>query len=92
MTIEKINGHEYASVRVVKYDNGAEALVSYSTTVITIDEEGWIIVNGLYSRTTIKHIGWFMREIGGFTYQLAKQLYEDNKLFNIYTGEVIDCD
>lgn len=87
MTIEKINGHEYASVKIIKYDNGAEALVSYSTTVITIDAEGWITINGLYSRTTIKHIGWFMRE-HGFTYQLAKQLYQDDKTMNIFTGEV----
>jgi len=36
--------------------------------------------------TTIKHIGWFMRE-RGFTYQLAKQLYQDGKEFNVYTGE-----
>jgi hypothetical protein len=41
--------------------------------------------------TTIKHIGWFMRELG-FTYQLAKQLYNDHKDFNIYTGEVMDND
>jgi hypothetical protein len=39
--------------------------------------------------TTIKHIGWFMRE-RGFTYQLAKQMYLDNKEFNIYTGECRD--
>lgn len=87
MTIEKIRGHESASVKVIKYDDGGEALVSYSTTVITIDAEGWISVSGLYSRTTIKHIGWFMRE-RGLTYQTAKTLYNDNMTMNRYTGEV----
>ena len=51
--------------------------------------EGWLSCNGLYSMTTIKHIGWFMRE-RGMTYQLAKQLYQDNKEYNINTGEVRD--
>jgi hypothetical protein len=91
MTIRKFEGHEQAQACEMVWDNGARALVSYTTTVISIDEEGWLHVHGLYSRTTIKHIGWFMRELG-FTYQLAKQLYCDHKDMNIYTGEVIDCD
>jgi hypothetical protein len=44
-------------------------------------------VSGLYSRTTIKHIGWFMRELG-LSYQLAKHLYLNNMRFNIHTGEI----
>ena len=44
-------------------------------------------VSGLYSRTTIKHIGWFMRELG-LSYQLAKRLYMENMRFNIHTGEI----
>ena len=92
MKIRKFEDHQYAQATIIEYTNGAKTLVSYNTPVIYIDEEGWLRVNGLYSMTTRRHIGWFMREIGGFTYQLAKQLYEDNKLFNIYTGEVIDCD
>lgn len=89
MKVRKINGHESAQVKVYEYDNGAIVLVSYTTAVIRIDEAGWLEVSGLYSRTTIKHIGWFMHELG-FTYQLAKQLYTDNKRFNIHTGEVED--
>ena len=87
MTIRKIAGHESAQVKVYEYDNGAITLVSYNTAVIAINPEGWLEVSGLYSRTTIKHIGWFMREYG-LTYQLAKQLYTDNKRFNIHTGEI----
>ena len=91
MKVRKINGHESAQVKVYEYDNGAVVLVSYTTAVVGIDPEGWLEVSGLYSRTTIKHIGWFMRELG-FTYQLAKQLYTDNKRFNIHTGEIEDRD
>ena len=87
MKVRKINGHEFAQVKVYEYDNGAMTLVSYTTAVIGINPEGWLEGNGLYSRTTIKHIGWFMRELG-FTYQLAKHLYTNNMRFNIRTGEI----
>ena len=83
------NGHNYANTYVRIYDNNTVQLVSYTTIVIEIDPWGWLTVNGLYSRTTIKHISWFMHE-RGFTYQLAKQLYLDNKEFNVYTGEIRD--
>ena len=89
MMTRKFNDHPHAQATVIESVDGARALVSYTTTVITVDNEGWLHVNGLYSMTTIKHIGWFMRELG-FTYQLAKQLYTDQKDFNIYTGEVVD--
>ena len=91
MTIRKFNDHPHAQATIIESTDGAKILVSYTTTVVTIDNEGWLHVNGLYSMTTIKHIGWFMRELG-FTYQLAKQLYNDHKDFNIYTGEVINND
>lgn len=89
MRTRKIKGHESAQVKVYEYDNGALVLMSYTTTVIGVNPEGWLEVSGLYSRTTIKHIGWFMRELG-FSYQLAKQLYMGNKRFNIHTGEIED--
>jgi hypothetical protein len=83
----KFNDHPAASCYMDVKPDGAHNLVSYTTTVITLDCDGWLEVRGLYSRTTIKHIGWFMKYFG-FTYQLAKQLYLDGKRFNIYTGEV----
>ncbi len=91
MATRKFNDHPYAQAQINTYYDGSQALQSYNTIVVEIDSEGWLHVNGLYSRTTIRHIGWFMRELG-FTYQLAKQLYNDRKEFNIYTGEVIDND
>ncbi len=91
MTTRKFADHKYAQAQINTYPDGSQALQSYSTIVVEIDPEGWLKVNCLYSMTTIRHIGWFMRELG-FTYQLAKALYVDNKLFNIYTGEVQDID
>lgn len=88
-TTKTNNGHKYASTYVRIFDDDTVQLVSYTTTVIEIDPEGWLHVNGLYSMTTIRHIGWFMRE-RGMTYQLAKQLYKDHKDMNVYTGEIRD--
>ena len=86
MTTKKFAGHEQAAAKINYYNNGAFELISYKTVVCTVDENGWFHINGLYSRTTIKHIGWFMK-IHGFTYQLAKQLLEDNMDMNFETGE-----
>ena len=84
-----VAGHEYAQAHENFFDDGTVELWSYTTRIISIAPDGWLHVTGLYSMTTIKHIGWFMRD-RGFTYQLAKQMYLDNKEFNIYTGECRD--
>lgn len=91
MESRKFTDHKYAQAQVNTYSDGSQALQSYDTIVVEIDPKGWLKVNTLYSMTTIRHIGWFMRELG-FTYQLAKALYYDHKNFNIHTGEVIDND
>lgn len=87
MTITTNNGHKYAKTHVINYEDGTVVLMSYTTPVIKIDRDGWLSVKGLYSMTTIKHIGWFMRE-RGMTYQLAKALYKDGLQMNVYTREV----
>ena len=84
----KFTDHKYAQAHMEPIHNGI-ALYSYTTRVADV-QDGWLRIHGLYSMTTRRHIGWFMRELGNFTYQLAKQLYEDNKEFNIRTGEVRD--
>ena len=83
------NGHDYANTHIRIFDNGTVQLISYTTIVIEITPDGWMTCSGLYSRTTIRHIYWFMRE-RGLTYQLAKQLYQDNKKYNVLTGEYAD--
>ena len=87
--VKAVAGHNYAQAHEYHYFDGTVTLISYTTPVITITPEGWLSCTGTYSMTTIKHIGWFMRE-RGFTYQLAKQMYLDNKEFNVYTGECRD--
>ena len=87
MTINKLSNHLSANAHVGKLDDGTIVLMSYYTKVIIVDANGWMTVTGLYSATTRKHIGWFMRDYYGLTYQHAKQAYNDNMLFNVYTGE-----
>lgn len=86
MTIRKFADHPAAACRIVTFDDGTVSLQSYSTYVIDIDHDGWMKVYGLFSRTTIKHIGWFMRERGS-SYQFAKALYHDYMMYNVNTGE-----
>ena len=84
-----VAGHNYAQAHVNYFDDNTIQLVSYRTMIIEITPEGWLSCTGTYSMTTIKHIGWFMRECG-LTYQTAKTLYLSNKKMNIHTGEIID--
>ena len=64
MTIRKLAGHDSAQACVA--ENGNELnLISYVTRIVTVKHENgkrFIECTGLYSRTTIKHIGWFVRE------------------------------
>ena len=85
--IRKFNDHKSAQCCIIDNGTANRTLISYTTRVVEIID-GWLTVNGLYSRTTIKHIGWFMRELG-LTYQFAKQLYNDDMKYNIFTGEVM---
>lgn len=84
--IRKLKKMPYANATIIENDSKNINLISYVTTVIEI-KDGWLQVNGLYSMTTRRHISNFMREFG-FSYQLAKQLYEDKMALNIFTGEV----
>ena len=70
MKIVNLNTTKTARV-YIDYDSTI-TLVSYSTPVITIDPEGWLTCNGLYSATTIKHISKFMRAYTNGDYYDAK--------------------
>ena len=63
-------------------------LISYQTTVAAI-RGGWLYVYGLYSATTRRHIGAYVKEYANISYQTAKDLYEKKMKYNIYTGEVV---
>lgn len=85
----KFEEHASAQARINYYTNGMVALQSYNTIVVEVNE-GWVKVNGLYSATTRKHIGWFAKMLN-LTYQDLKSFYEDNMIYNIYTGEYKDA-
>lgn len=89
MTVDApIRAHKHAACGVNMDDRGTH-LISYATEVCTITPDGWLKVNGLFSATTRKHIGWFLREYAqGTSYDAAKYAYEHNCEYNLNTGEM----
>ncbi len=87
-TEKKLNSLPYGNAKVRIYDNGDMDLISYRTAVILI-RDGWMECTGTYSRTTIKHIGKFMREYNLGDYYTAKALYIRHAKLNIHTGEIV---
>lgn len=85
---KNLSAMPYAQAKVIIMDNGNIILRSYYTDAAMIRSDGWLAINGLYSMTTRKHIGAFVKEYANISYQLAKQLYNDKMRYNIYTGEV----
>jgi hypothetical protein len=87
--IAPLTGHKYASAYTFSDSRGGYGLVSYKTQVLHIDKEGWCVVTGLYSPTTIKHIGWFVREfLPHLTYYTLKKVCIDELKINVKTGEI----
>lgn len=69
-------------------DDGTKFLVSYSTTVLSLDKNGWLECTGTYSNTTRKHIGAWLKEYApAANYYNAKKCYEDELAYNVHTGE-----
>jgi hypothetical protein len=75
----------------VMFDNNGVHLISYTTRVCTIDNDGFLTCTGTYSRTTIKHISAFIKEYApNLDYYTAKKCYENKIAINIFTGEIIN--
>lgn len=91
MQIKKLKFIPYGNAFVEIANKNTFYLWSYRTLVAKV-ENGWLTIKGLYSMTTRKHIGAFMREYCASNYQLAKQLYVDGYKLNIDTGEVVEID
>ena len=91
MLIRKLKEIPYGQCFVEKANDNTFYLWSYRTLVAKV-EDSWLTINGLYSMTTRKHIGAFMREYCKSNYQMAKQLYTDGYMLNIDTGEVVEVD
>lgn len=93
MIIKKLSKMPYAQAHIEIDESGNITLFSYITRVATLTADGWLIIHGLYSMTTRKHISAFMQEYcQPFDYQTAKKIYEDNMRLNIDTAEVEDLD
>lgn len=87
--IKKLTDHPYSKCRVYIDTMGRTHFISYNTEAISINPAGWLTCYGLYSRTTIKQIGWFMREYcRPLSYYDAKRCYLDSIQINIFTGEI----
>ena len=85
----KLKKHPYAQCSVRVYPDGSVVFTSYSTPVIYINKDGWLYVSGLYSATTRKQIGYFLKEyVPALSYQDIKSLYYNKRALNIYTAEI----
>ena len=78
----------YAQAKVKRYPTHI-SLISYTTTVAEIIG-GVLIVRGLYSMTTRKHISAFVREYCGIDFQTAKKCYENGLGYDLTTGKMIE--
>ena len=89
LTITALSAMPYAQATVRKYEDGTIVLQSYSTAVAYIEPDGRLYIRGLYSATTRRHIGAFVKEYANLDYQTAKRIYEDGYGYNIHTGEIV---
>lgn len=90
LTITTLSAMPYAQATVRKYEDGTIVLQSYSTAVAYIEPDGRLYIRGLYSATTRRHIGAFVKEYANLDYQTAKRIYEDGYGYNIHTGEIVE--
>ena len=95
-TIKKLAYMPYAQAHVEITPNGDTYLFSYCTLVIELTTNGWLTCTGIYSATTRKHIGAFMREYVTWpngtkaNYHDAKAAYMGGYRLNVLTGEIED--
>ena len=87
-TTVTLSAMPYAQAKVRKMDDGSIVLRSYYTDVASIDKDGWLTIYGLYSATTRKHIGAFLREYTNICFATAKMICKDGYTYNLHTGEV----
>lgn len=82
----------YAQAEVHAYKRGAtRCLISYTTRVAELTDDGWLYVEGIPSRTTGRHITAFLKEYAPHLqnpYQIAKHLASKRMAMNIRTGEL----
>lgn len=85
---ERLKYCPYGQCGMAKSSDGAIHLISYHKLVASISRDGWFMCYGLYSATTRKHIGAFLKEYApNLTYHDAKHCYEEGLQMHIHTGE-----
>lgn len=89
MTIRKLARMPYAQAHVEIDDEDNIYLFSYNTLVCELTHDHILSCFGLYSATTRKHIGAFMREFTDFDYYMAKNAYLEKYSISLETGEII---
>ena len=88
--------HPYAQCGVTwSHDGKTELFVSYETIVCEINTDGWFHLNGEWSTTTSKQIGWFLyewcvdhshrRDLCNYRY--VRDLYRKGLDVNLYNGD-----
>ena len=74
----------YANAKI-RQESNATILQSYDTDVaaiVTISNNPWVVIFGLHSMTTRRHISAFLAEYAGVQYETAKKAYEGGYVFN----------
>lgn len=84
---EKLKAMPYAQAHIVRRTNKI-VLVSYKTEVAAI-VGGCLVVNGLYSTATRRHISAFCRQFGT-DYQTAKKCYVERLAYDIVVKEFVE--
>ena len=84
--MEKLKSMPYAQAHIRRTFNRV-SLVSYVTTVAEIIG-GVLVVHGLYSATTRRHISAFARQFG-MDYSIAKKCYTGGVGYDLITREFI---
>lgn len=69
--------------------SGELVLMSYTTVTLVLDKNGWLTCTGLYSATTRKHIGAFLKEyMPHVSFSTVSDMVKNGYDFNIHTGEI----
>ena len=90
--LKRLSKMPFAQARVeISEDGKCIYLWSYKTVVATLINN-WLIINGLYSQTTRKHLSAFAQEYCNTRYETLKQCYENRLTLNVETGETRSID
>ena len=88
--VKKLSRMPYAQAKVVIDEDGTIYLISYRTTVIIVEPDGFCTCTGTYSPTTRKHIGAFAHEyLSPLCYQDLRDAFNGGYKINHETGEII---